>query len=213
MVERQVRTADVTDQRIQGAMLEVPREEFVPEPFRQFAYIDESLKVSGPRSAGPDRYLMAPRPFARLVQLADVAPGDKVLDVGAATGYSTAVLARLAGSVMALEQDAALAEYARAALTRAGVANATVHVGPHAAGLPEAAPFDVIVIEGAVPDTPTGLLWQLKDGGRLVAIVSTTGFGNGTVWRRVGAAFDAVPAFDAGVPPLPGFEVVPQFVL
>ena len=124
MVDGQVRTTDVTDPAIIEAMLTVPREAFVDEKRRALAYIDEDIEIAR------GRYLMEASPFAKLVQLADIRPGETVLDVGAGTGYSAAVLSRLAGRVVALESDAALAERARAALAVLEADNVAVVTGP-----------------------------------------------------------------------------------
>ena len=151
MVDGQVRTTDVTDPAIIEAMLTMPREAFVDEERRPLAYIDEDIEIAR------GRYLMEPSPFAKLVQLADIRPGETVLDVGAGTGYSAAVLSRLAGRVVALESDPALAERARAALAGLAIDNVTVVIGPLAARPCRAAPYDVIFVEGAVDDLPDAL--------------------------------------------------------
>lgn len=217
MVESQVRPSDVTDRRIIRAMLEVPREAFAPEAVRDIAYMDGSLPVSsrglnGGR-LGLARYLLAPRTFAKMVQLAEVEPTSVVLDIGCATGYSTAVLARLAKAVVAVEVDAALAALASEALRNAGAGNAVVVEGPLAAGSPGHAPYDAILLNGAVPEVPAVLLEQLKEGGRLLAVIAEGTFGRAQIWRRAGKTFDARPAFDAAAELLPGFARAPDFVL
>lgn len=213
MVESQVRPSDVTDRRILRAMLEVPREAFVPGGLNTLAYMDDCVPVT-PRADGhAARALLAPRTFAKLAQLAQIDAGDRVLDVGCATGYSTAVLARLAKSVVALEVDAALAARAAEALRQLGVGNAEVVRGPLEAGAPSKAPFDAIVLEGAVTEAPRALLEQLADGGRLVGILAEGAFGRAQVWLRTGQACDARPAFDAGAVPLPGFARKAEFSL
>jgi protein-L-isoaspartate(D-aspartate) O-methyltransferase len=213
MVESQVRPSDVTDRRIIRAMLEVPRELFVPPALQALAYMDDFLPVTedGGRRAG--RCMLPARTFAKLVQLAEVGPDAIVLDIGCATGYSTAVLARLAKAVVAVEVDAELAARARETLLRLGVANAAVLEGPLEKGAPSPAPFDAILLEGAAPQVPQELLGQLKDGGRLVAVVGDGAMGRATVWRRTGKLFDPRPVFDAGAHPLPGFAQAAEFVL
>jgi protein-L-isoaspartate(D-aspartate) O-methyltransferase len=216
MVESQVRPSDVTDRRILRAMLEVPREAFVPDAVRPLAYMDGPVPVVlAPDGAGgrAARTLLAPRTFAKLVQLAEIGPDAVVLDVGCASGYSTAVLAHLAKAVVAVEADAALAARATASLRRLGGGNAVIIEGPLPAGAPAHAPFDAILLEGAVPEVPQDLLAQLKDGGRLVGILADGAFGRACVWRRTGRVFDARPAFDAGAEPLPGFTRRAEFVL
>jgi protein-L-isoaspartate(D-aspartate) O-methyltransferase len=213
MVESQVRPSDVTDRRIVRAMLEVPREAFVPAALHALAYMDEPLPLVRRADGRAQRALLAPRTFAKLLQLAEIEPECTVLDVGCATGYSTAVLARLAKSVIAVESDAGLAARAAEALRQLHVENAIVLRGALDAGAPSHAPFDAILLEGSVPVAPPGLLAQLKDGGRLVGVLAEGTFGRGQVWLRTGKAFDARPAFDAGAEPLPGFQRAAEFSL
>jgi protein-L-isoaspartate(D-aspartate) O-methyltransferase len=203
MVDGQVRTADVTDLRIIAAMLEVPRERFAPGR-EAIAYLDADLPVA---SGGAGRALLKPMVFAKLVQAAGIGPDDKVLDVGCATGYSTAVLARLAGHVVALDEDT---QAAQAML--AGLPNVTVVAGALNAGWPKEAPYDVIMIEGAAEVVPEKLLDQLKDGGRLLAVVGVVPMGKATIYQRSGGHITAQPLFDAAAPALPGFAKPPAFV-
>ena len=212
MVDSQVRPSDVTDRRIIKAMLEVPRETFAPADMHALAYMDQALPVTKPGAAGSARTLLAPRTLAKMLQLAAVEPDCTVLDVGCATGYSTALLAKLAGKVVALEADSDLAERARAALRKLDGAGAKVVQGPLAAGVPDEAPFDAILLNGAVPEVPQALLDQLKDGGRLVAIVAPSGYGRVEVWHRTGRSFGNVTAFDAAADALPGFAREAGFV-
>jgi protein-L-isoaspartate(D-aspartate) O-methyltransferase len=213
MVESQVRPSDVTDRRIIRAMQEIPREQFAPETVRAIAYMDAALPVTPRRAARQGRYLLPPRTLAKLLQAADIAPDSLVLDVGCATGYSSAVLAQLARAVVALEVDSALAEQAEVALRAHGVLNVVVLQGPLAAGAPTHAPFDVILLNGSVAHAPTHLLAQLKERGRLVGVLAEGGFGGAQVWRRAGKSFDAVRAFDASAEPLPGFAQPVEFTL
>jgi protein-L-isoaspartate(D-aspartate) O-methyltransferase len=213
MVESQVRPSDVTDRRIIRAMLEVPREAFAPRAALAIAYMDAALPVLARAAGRQARYLLAPRTFAKLVQLAGIEPHHVVLDVGCATGYSTAVLARLAKSVVALEVDQVLWSQAGRSLRQLGVGNAVVVEGPLTAGSAAHAPYDAIFLNGAVPEVPQALLDQLRDGGRLVGVLAAGDFGRAQVWRRTGGVFDAMPAFDAGAVPLPGFARKAEFVL
>ena len=211
MVESQVLTSDVTDRRILRAMRELPRERFVPAPMTALAYMDEAVPVT---PAGVERrWLLAPRVLAKLLQLADIGDDNHVLDVGGATGYSAAVLAGMGKSVVALESNIKLAEQARANLAALTIDNASVAVGELTAGWLDKAPYDAIVLQGAAAAVPEALFDQLKDGGRLVAILVEAGLGKATVWRRLGRSLDAWGAFDAAAPVLPGFERVPVFVL
>jgi protein-L-isoaspartate(D-aspartate) O-methyltransferase len=158
---------------------------------------------------------MAPRIFAKLVQLAEIEPDDVVLDVGAATGYSAAILAKLAKTVVALESDDRLAGNAKRVLAGLGLDNVIVASGDLAGGHPQEGPYDAIVVEGAVSDVPKALLEQLKDGGRLVAIhipsPAQGPLGKAVIWRRNDGTLGENSAFDAGAPILPGFERALEF--
>lgn len=208
MVDGQVRTNNVTDPRIVAAMLEIPRERFVPAALKSLAYIDDDLVL---RPGNPPRYLIEPMILARLVQLADVQEHEHVLDVGTGTGYSAAVLARLAQQVVAVEEDAELAAAAAANLAGLGVANVAVMQGPLKAGWPPEGPYDLILVNGSVDEVPAGLLAQVKEGGRLIAVVGHGGAGRACVFSKVAGVVGQRVAFNAAVPPLPGFEAVPHF--
>lgn len=210
MVESQVRPSDVTDRRITRAMREIPRERFVPGLLKSIAYADEHLKVS--ESGGKQRYILSPRLLAKLVQLLEIEPDGLVLDVGPATGYSTALLAHLGQAVVALEEDARLAERTQEVLATLGIDNAAVITGSMQGGAADEGPYDAILINGAVSEVPPALLDQLKDGGRCAAVSIENGVGRATVWHRHGMTFDRRPAFDASAPYLPGFEPAPGFV-
>ena len=213
MVESQVRPSDMSDRRVIRAMLEVPREAFVPEALRSIAYMDSELPLAHAGAGRPPRAMMAPRTLAKLLQLAEFNETDVVLDIGAGTGYSSAVIARIVKRVVALEEDEALALEAAKTLGAVGVGSVAVVQEQLAIGAPNEGPYDVIVMEGAVADVPDRILDQLKDGGRLVAIVAASGFGQAKVWRRLGASFDSRVGFDAGGPLLPGFGKAAEFVL
>ncbi len=205
MVDGQVRTADVTDLRIVAAMLETPRENFVPPASAGLAYLDFDLSVGDKGS----RRLLKPMVLAKLIQAADLASNDRVLDVGCATGYAAAVLARVAGQVVALEQDSGLARAAGVAL--AAQPNVSVVSGPLTAGWPQGAPFDAILLEGATEIVPQAFLRQLKDGGRLVCILGSGPGAKAMLYCRSGEELGGRPIFDAAGPLLPGFAKGPVF--
>jgi protein-L-isoaspartate(D-aspartate) O-methyltransferase len=187
----------------------VPRERFVPAAWSSLAYLDEGVPLSV-----PGRVLMAPRVFAKLLQLADIGKDDRVLDIGSGSGYSAAVLGKIAKSVSGVECERRLADEARSNIAALDLANATIVEGPLAAGAGADGPYDVVVLEGSIATKPEALLDQLKDGGRLVGVVrQENGLGEATIWRRLGRSYDRWTAFDASAPLLPGFEPVPAFTL
>jgi protein-L-isoaspartate(D-aspartate) O-methyltransferase len=206
MVEGQIRTNDVTELDLLAAFDEVPRERFVPERWQPIAYLDRDVPVTGARC------LLKPLVLAKLLQAAEVGEGDRVLDVGGATGYSSAILARLAGVVVALEEDDAVAASAARALAAVDAGNVRVVTGKLTDGWPGGAPYDVILLNGSTEVAPQALLDQLADGGRLVAVVGCSPIGRGTVYRRSGSHVSAHPEFDAVAPLLPGFSKPPAFV-
>lgn len=212
MVDGQVRVTDVTDHGLLAALGAVQRERFVPARLRSLAYLDEDLAVKEAGDGEPARYLMEPSPFARLVQACDIGPDDVVLDIGCATGYSAAVMARLASSVVAVECDAELAAQAAETLALLEVDNVAVITGALQAGYADEAPYDVIVLEGAVEEVPAGLFDQLKDGGRLAAVVGQGRTRQAIIYVKVGGEIGERVVFDASVRPLPGFERPKTFV-
>lgn len=204
MVDGQVRTADVTDLRILSAMSEIPREQFVPPASEALAYLDLDLPV-GDRS----RRLLKPMVLAKLIHAAAVASTDRVLDIGCATGYGAAVLARIASQVTALEQDATLAQAARTAL--ATQSNVSVVGGPLTAGWPQGARYNVILLEGATEIAPEMFLGQLEEGGRLACILGSGPGSKAMLYRRSGEELGGRPIFDATAALLPGFAKAPAF--
>ena len=211
MVESQLRPNEVTDSRLLAAMRSLPREEFVPPRLRVLAYIDEAIEIFPSVDGAPARYLLAPMVLARLIQLAAVGPKDTVLDIGCGTGYSTAVLAQLGGKVVGLEPEPELADAARKTLRKLGIANAEIVQGPLAGGYRPEAPYDAILLNGSVPEPPEALLEQLREGGRLAAVLSTGIQGKAYRFVKVAGEASGVPHFDAGARPLPGFQPAPAF--
>jgi len=207
MVESQLRTNKVTDQAVLDAFLTVPRERFVPEHLDGIAYVDEDIPLGG------GRFLMEPMVLARLMQLAEIGPADGVLEIGAATGYASALLARMAARVVAVESEAKLAAIARARLQELQIGNVTLLEGRLEEGYPAGAPYEVIVIGGAVGSVPDALARQLADGGRLVTVLKTSStMGQGVLMTHVAGALSQRAVFDAGTPFLPGFAPAPGFV-
>lgn len=206
MLDGQLRPNRLTDERIQQAILATPRETFVPASLRAVAYVDEDVPLGG------GRYLMEPMVFARLLQAAQPEAGDVLLDVGCATGYSSAVAARLAATVVALECDPELARRANENLAALDILNAAVVEGELTRGYPEQAPYQVIVLNGSVERTPEGLLNQLAEGGRLVAVEDFEGAGRAVLYLKRSGLVGRRVLFDAAVHPLPGFRREPGFV-
>lgn len=206
MLDGQVRTNDVTDHGLQAVMMEVPRERFVPRSRQSLAYSDNNIEVADAR------YLMRPRAFSKLMQAARVAPGDMALVVGCATGYTAAVMGKLAESVVALESDEALAAAATTTLGELEIDNVAVVSGPLKEGLADQGPYDVIFIDGALGQRCPVIEQQLADGGRLVAVIQSGPIGRATIVVRDKDSFVATEPFDASVAPLPGFDEEREFV-
>jgi len=210
MVDGQVRTADVTDLRLLAVMLDLPRERFVPAAKAEFAYLDRDIPVSG--ADRPVRWLLKPMVLAKLIQAAAIGETEQVLDVGCATGYSSALLGRLAGGVVALEEDMALAQKATENIAALGAANVQVAIGALAAGWPAGGPYDAILLEGASGVVPQALLGQLKEGGRLVCVLGAGPAGKAMLYHARAGEFSGRPIFNAAAPLLPGFAETPEFV-
>lgn len=212
MVDSQIRTVDVTKLAVLEAFLTVPREQFVPEKLREISYIDEALPVLPEKSDGIGRYLLKPAALAKLLQAADIKTEDVVLDIGAATGYSAALMSKLAASVIALESDGTLAATANDNLRTTNCDNVVVVTGPLEKGYAAEGPYDVILLEGSVDFVPETLLAQLREGGRLVV---AEGQGNAAVARvylKEDGYVSARRVFNLAVKPLEGFSKPTQFV-
>jgi protein-L-isoaspartate(D-aspartate) O-methyltransferase len=215
MVDGQVRTADVTDLRLLAAMLELPRERFFPDDKASLAYLDLDVTVSAPGQ--PVRRLLKPMVLAKLIQAAGIAGSDHVLDVGCASGYSTALLTHLAGSVVGLEEDTALARQATDAMSWAGKSwagppNVKIVTGPLAQGCAGEGPYDVILLQGSAEVIPPALFDQLKNGGRLICVLGRGPQGKAMFYRRAEVDISGRPVFDAAAAALPGFAKPPEFV-
>jgi len=205
MVDRQVRTADVTLYPIIAAMLAVPREDFVPAALRPVAYLGEHVPLA------PGRVLLDPRVFAKLLDALDVGPDDLVLDLGCGLGYSTAVLARMAQAVVAVEPDPEIAAEAEALLAAHAVDNAVVQAGPLEEGVVEHGPFDAVILEGAIETLPHAIEAQLKVDGRIAAIFTDGAGGQARLGLRTPQGISWRRIFDATAPVLPGFAAAKAF--
>lgn len=207
MVDSQLRTNKVTDPRIIAAFSELPREAFLDPALHPVAYLDEDIAI------GNDRHLMEPLVLARMVQALGVEPDDVALDIGCGGGYSCALLARLAATVVGLESDEVLARQATDNLTGLSVDNAVVVEGPLTEGYAAQAPFDVIFFGGSVEEIPEGITRQLAEGGRICAVIRKDGRpGNATLGLCRNGRVSYRPVFDAATPPLPGFAKQAGFV-
>ena len=206
MVDSQVRTNKVTDERLIEAIRALPRERFVPDRARPRAYLDDDVEVA------PGRFLMEPMVTARLIQAAEVKAEDIALVVGAGTGYAAALLSRLANTVVALESEPQLAQRAAGVFSELSIDNAIVFEGLLHAGCAKHAPYNVIYLDGAVEQVPAALTGQLADGGRLVGVQLDQGVGRASLWIRSGTTLSRRVLFDANVAPLPGFATPPRFV-
>jgi protein-L-isoaspartate(D-aspartate) O-methyltransferase len=209
MVDNQIRPSAVTDPNVIRAFLAVPREIFVAEEEKPFAYADRELVMS---PSAPQRRMMVPVQLARLLQALPLGPQARALIVGCGSGYSAALMARLSGSVIALEEDAGLAAMARARLERLGVTNVAVVEGKLTEGWAAAAPYEAILFDGAVEVMPDSVIAQLKPGGILAAILRLERISRAMLYERVGGGATRWPQFEAWATLLPGFERKPAFV-
>lgn len=200
MVDSQIRPNGITNPDLIAAMDVVAREKFVPADKKALAYADEDIQLSG------GRFMLSPMVIGKLLQLADIKPGDLVLDVGPATGYSTALVSHLAESVVGVEQDTQLCELAGETLMDLNITNAAIICGPHAKGVPAEAPFDVIILNGRIDQLPETLLDQLAEGGRLVAIFGERHNARLAVVIKTNGQNAIHYAADAFAPVLTGFE-------
>ena len=205
MVDSQIRPSDVTDRRLIAAFLNTPRELFVPRSRRASASADSQVVTSD------NRTLMRPRDMAKLIHAADIQPTDIVLDIANGRGYSTAILARMAETVVGVENDEDGLSRSSGLLSDIGADNAVVVEGDPKAGVPKQGPFDVIFVNGAVDAVPTAWFDQLAEGGRLVVIVRKGPVGKATVFTKSSAGIGERVVFDANATVLPGFEAEAGF--
>jgi protein-L-isoaspartate(D-aspartate) O-methyltransferase len=207
MVDNQIRTSGVVDHAVLQAFLTVPREIFVDTTEQPFAYTDRDVKMS---ARSPHRSMMPPAQLARLLQALELPPESHAMLVGAGTGYSATILALIAGSVIAVEEDADLAASAEARLKN--TADISLVERKLIEGNPEGAPYDAILVDGAVETLPSVLIEQLKPTAKLATIVRDERISRAILYERVGARADHRPLFEAWAPLLPGFERAREFV-
>lgn len=207
MVDNQIRPSDVTKFPVIEAMLEVPRELFAPDAMRETAYAGENLPLDD------DRVMLEPRTLAKMLDAIIPESDEMVLDVGAGYGYSSAVIARMAQVVVAVEEDEAMAKEAQERLSEAGADNVIVHQGALADGAAEHGPFDVIIVQGGIARLPEAIEAQLKEGGRIACIFMDGALGTVRIGHKSGGVLNWRFAFNAGAPVLPGFEKEEAFAL
>lgn len=207
MVDTQVRPSDVTKFPIIEAMLAVPREDYVPDAKRAVAYAEQDIVLD------ETRVVLAPRSFAKLLEESNIGREDVVLDLGCGLGYSSAVIARLCKAVVGIEDDEARADEAQKTLSAQGVDNAAVICAPLTAGDASSAPFDVIVVNGAIETWPDTLSDQLREGGRIVAIWSEGRLCTARIGLKHAGKITWRDMFSANAPVLPGFERARDFAL
>ncbi|RCL01004.1 MAG: protein-L-isoaspartate(D-aspartate) O-methyltransferase [Candidatus Tokpelaia sp. JSC188] len=211
MVDNQIRTVDVTSFSVLSAFLTVPREEFVPQNAKELSYIDENIIITPAKSNEAARYLMSPAALARLVQLADISKDDFVLDIGAGTGYGSAILSHLANAVIALESNCSLIQIATRAFAAANCENITFVRDVLTKGCEVQAPYDVILIEGSADFIPKILFKQLCEGGRLVVVEGCGNAGKACLYIRKDDVVSKWHNFNLAIKPLPGFLKKEEF--
>ena len=207
MVDTQVRPSDVTKFPIIDALLNVPREKFVPDGNREAAYIGENLSI------GPNRVILEPRTLAKLLDVLDIKNNELVLDIGSGLGYSSAVISRMAELVIAVEQDKGFATEAEETLSEVGADNVVVQVNKLEDGAPQHGPYDVIILQGGVEEIPLSILNQLKNGGRIGAIFIEESLGTARIGYKLNSNITWRYSFNAAVPVLEGFLKQKDFVL
>jgi protein-L-isoaspartate(D-aspartate) O-methyltransferase len=207
MVDTQVRPSDVTKFPIIDAMLQVPREAFVPGNLREAAYVGENLAL------GDGRVVLEPRTLGKILDGLMIEPHHVALDLGCGFGYSTAILAQMCDFVVAVEDDEIRAATAQETLSEQGVDNAAVMTGPLAEGSAKSGPYDIITVQGAVEQVPAALLAQLRDGGRIACIFAEGALGVVRIGHKIDGVVNWRFSFNAGAPVLAGFEKEATFAL
>ncbi|MBW4707691.1 protein-L-isoaspartate O-methyltransferase [Roseobacter sp. YSTF-M11] len=200
MVDTQVRPSDVTKFPIIDAMLKVQRENFVPAAKREAAYMGENLELGG------GRVLLEPRTLAKMLDALDISGAEMVIDIGAAMGYSAAVIAHMAEAVVAVEEDGSMAAEAQDALSDAGIDNVIVHTAALSEGAPQHGPYDVMIVQGGIEHLPLALQNQIKDGGRVACLFMEGALGEVRIGYKREGAISWRMAFNASAPLLPDFR-------
>lgn len=208
MVDNQLRPFDISHYDVLAAFLSVPREFFIPASKRVLAYSDAEIEIVDGDSV---RRMIRPMHLARMIQAAELSDTSVVLDLGCLTGYSSAILSKIAGTVVALETTEAMVERATNALSDADVDTVAVLEGDLTAGYPSEGPFDAIFAAGAMEQVSEALVSQLREDGVLITALGYGGAGRAVKICRDGDGYTVIPLFNAAVPPLPGFERVPEF--
>lgn len=199
MVDTQVRPSDVTKFPIIDAMLNVPRENFVPAAQREAAYMGENLSLGG------ERVLLEPRTLAKMLDALDISNDELVIDIGCAMGYSAAVIAHMAAAVVAVEDDEALLSDAQEALTDSGIDNVILHQAELVEGAEQHGPYDVMIVQGGVQQLPMSLQDQIKEGGRVACLFMEDALGEVRIGHKQGGRLSWRMSFNAGAPVLSGF--------
>lgn len=207
MVDTQVRPSDVTKFNIIDAMLAVRREAFTPDDKREIAYVSENVVL------GKGRVMLEPRTLAKILDALDIQPDEMVLDLGCGLGYSSALIARLAVAVVAVEEDSDMAREAESLLMQENVDNAAVIHAPLVEGAAKHGPYDVITLQGAVSEMPAAILAQLKEGGRIAALFMEDGVGICRLGYKIDGDISWRDEFNASAPVLKGFERTVAFTL
>ncbi len=209
MVDSQIHPMGVTSDAILNAFLEVPREEFVPDTLKSVCYCDEDVKVAS------GRYLMEPSVFARLIEEGSVSIDDAVLTIGSGIGYNAAILSKLCSTVVALEEKEDLVEVAQSSWDKLGYSNIAAITGTLSDGALQYAPYDVIIFNGSIAKLPDTIIDQIKEGGRILAIIrtSTLDLADAIVFRKnKDGSLSKRILFEAGTPYLNGFSPEKEFI-
>jgi len=206
MVDSQIHTADVTDRRLLKALRTLPRHHFIPKSKSALAYADCEVE------AAPGRWMLRPRDLGLLIHAAQVQPDELVLNIASGRGYATAVLARMAETVVGIEADETLVGKSSQTLADVGCDNAVVLQGDPIKGAPGQGPYDVIFVEGGVEEAPRVWFDQLKDGGRLAVVIRKNSVGKATIFSRSGDSIGRRVVFDSTPRLIPGFASEPGFV-